>query len=156
MIVICIRIRREREREKLFTLEEEGEKTQCSTHLCFLPQAKKVFSLWLLDAGYSLCIARIDGNHARGPDGAFQKKRSLGKMGLLKRMGLHILTLDSCSLQHTQPLSSCTCTLMYDRVYRCTYYQPRLKRGWFVDHPNRNGERGSPYLTFHRGSRRWL
>lgn len=48
-----------------------------------------MFSLWLLDAGYSLCIARIDGNHGRGPDGAFQKKRSLGKMGLLKRMGLH-------------------------------------------------------------------
>lgn len=28
---------------------------------------------------------------------------------------------------------------MYDRVYRCTYYQPRLKRGWFVDHPNGMG-----------------
>lgn len=41
--------------------------------------------------------SRIDGNHARGPDGAFQKKRSLGKMGWLKRMGLHILTLDGAT-----------------------------------------------------------
>lgn len=68
------------------------------------PQTKKVFSLRPLRMRVIVYASRGSMEIIRRrPDGAFQKKRSLGKMGLLKRMGLRILTLDSSNTPNRCP-----------------------------------------------------
>lgn len=113
------------------------------------------FSLWS-NAGYSLCITNRSQRWKSWswPDGAFQEKRSLRKMGwLVRRMGLRAHSHTDCHIPNTLIV---TCVWWGNRVYRYYGTLPRLKRGWFVDHPNRDGGRRSPYLTFHRSSHRWL